>query len=295
MKTFLIEKKEKYNEKHEKRETRGGTTPLGRNSKVLGGIVWEKLLSYYGTKALRGNINVGRHYQADRKIYTPHFTHAIHVKKAAFTLAEVLITLGIIGIVAAMTIPTLISNYQKKTYVVGLKKAYSILQQSFKMMLVNSDCLSLTCLGWGSSLDAVDGRSFTDTNTRNMYLLFKQFKGAHWLDECIYTTYYSSVDNSLKNENYNLCTNGGFAGADGVLYAMQNSQIYVDVNGIEKGPGNLGRDIFVFYIDSEKAMVYPRAGWDLGKGYCMTDMSKPQAVWGSYCTKRVLDENAMNY
>ena len=58
MKTFLIEKKEKYNEKHEKRKTRGGATPLGRNSKVLGGIVWEKLLSYYGTKALRGNINV---------------------------------------------------------------------------------------------------------------------------------------------------------------------------------------------------------------------------------------------
>ena len=35
--------------------------------------------------------------------------------KAAFTLAEVLITLAIIGIVAAMTIPTLVSNYQKKT------------------------------------------------------------------------------------------------------------------------------------------------------------------------------------
>ncbi len=33
---------------------------------------------------------------------------------SAFTLAEVLITLAIIGIVAALTIPTLISNYQKK-------------------------------------------------------------------------------------------------------------------------------------------------------------------------------------
>lgn len=34
----------------------------------------------------------------------------------AFTLAEVLITLAVIGIVAAMTIPTLINNYQKKDY-----------------------------------------------------------------------------------------------------------------------------------------------------------------------------------
>ena len=37
------------------------------------------------------------------------------VRKGAFTLAEVLITLGIIGVVAAMTIPTLMTNYQKKS------------------------------------------------------------------------------------------------------------------------------------------------------------------------------------
>lgn len=36
------------------------------------------------------------------------------IKMSAFTLAEVLITLGIIGIVAAMTIPTLITNHQKR-------------------------------------------------------------------------------------------------------------------------------------------------------------------------------------
>ena len=36
----------------------------------------------------------------------------IREKNSAFTLAEVLITLGIIGVVAAMTIPTLISKYQ---------------------------------------------------------------------------------------------------------------------------------------------------------------------------------------
>lgn len=36
------------------------------------------------------------------------------MKKLAFTLAEVLITLGIIGVVAAMTIPTLVTNADKK-------------------------------------------------------------------------------------------------------------------------------------------------------------------------------------
>lgn len=43
-------------------------------------------------------------------------------KKLAFTLAEVLITLGIIGIVAALSIPTLISAYQKKTTALEVKK-----------------------------------------------------------------------------------------------------------------------------------------------------------------------------
>lgn len=47
-----------------------------------------------------------------------------------FTLAEVLITLGIIGVVAALTMPSLITNYQKKQIVIQLKKAYSTFSQA---------------------------------------------------------------------------------------------------------------------------------------------------------------------
>lgn len=53
--------------------------------------------------------------------------------KKAFTLAEVLITLGIVGVVAAITIPTLIAGYQKKETVTALKKMYSSLTQATKM------------------------------------------------------------------------------------------------------------------------------------------------------------------
>ncbi len=52
-------------------------------------------------------------------------------KKCAFTMAEVLITIGIIGIIAAMTLPSLIGNYQKKVTVERLKQTYSILSQAF--------------------------------------------------------------------------------------------------------------------------------------------------------------------
>ena len=42
--------------------------------------------------------------------------------KKGFTLAEVLITLGIIGVVAAMTMPTLIQNHQKRSLEVATQK-----------------------------------------------------------------------------------------------------------------------------------------------------------------------------
>lgn len=51
-------------------------------------------------------------------------------KSAAFTLAEVLVTLGVLGVVAAMTMPTLVGNYQKKAYVTQLSKVYSEVQQA---------------------------------------------------------------------------------------------------------------------------------------------------------------------
>lgn len=55
--------------------------------------------------------------------------------KFAFTLAEVLITLGIIGVVAALTIPTVISKYREKAFLTQLKKMSAIMET----MLVNID------------------------------------------------------------------------------------------------------------------------------------------------------------
>ena len=48
-----------------------------------------------------------------------------------FTLAEVLITLGIIGVVAAMTMPVLIANHKKNVTVTKLKRSYNILSNVF--------------------------------------------------------------------------------------------------------------------------------------------------------------------
>lgn len=58
---------------------------------------------------------------------------------SAFTLAEVLITLGIIGVVAAITIPTLVNNIQDQQWKTAYKKAYSTLSQA--LLSANTDGL----------------------------------------------------------------------------------------------------------------------------------------------------------
>ena len=61
-----------------------------------------------------------------------------------FTLAEVLITLGVIGVVSALTLPTLIKNYQKKTWVEGLKVGVSIFEQGFKQAMADDGVDNIT-------------------------------------------------------------------------------------------------------------------------------------------------------
>lgn len=67
----------------------------------------------------------------------------------AFTLAEVLITLGIIGIVAAMTLPDLVQKQQKKQTTVALKKFYSSFQNAINLSQVDNG----PYLNWDTTMD----------------------------------------------------------------------------------------------------------------------------------------------
>ena len=64
--------------------------------------------------------------------------------KNGFTLAEVLITLGIVGVIACMTLPTLNNNVQKQTYEAGAKKAYNIISNAVSMYMVDQGVDDLT-------------------------------------------------------------------------------------------------------------------------------------------------------
>ena len=73
------------------------------------------------------------------KAGTMHVNFSQIKGRLGFTLAEVLITLGIIGVVAAITIPNLIANQQKKAIVSGMIEAQSILNQALRSYAYDSD------------------------------------------------------------------------------------------------------------------------------------------------------------
>ena len=99
---------------------------------------------------------------------------------AGFTLAEVLITLGIIGVVAAMTMPTLINSTQGAQYKTAYKKALSVLSQAVVMNIALEDYdLSQTVAGTNPNTAADAGGDDDDDDDdgglgqQSLYELFK--------------------------------------------------------------------------------------------------------------------------
>lgn len=58
--------------------------------------------------------------------------------KNGFTLSDVLITLGILGVIAAITLPSVINNYRKKALETGLLRFYSLMNQAFYMSSIEN-------------------------------------------------------------------------------------------------------------------------------------------------------------
>ena len=184
------------------------------------------------------------------KVYSL-FTSHHSLKRAAFTLAEVLITLGIIGVVAAMTMPSLIQNYQEKATVTKLKKFYSLVSQAY-VSILNDEGGSDT-LQAGDDLEMMEkfGKylKYQKTCGRNKgcfpNVTYKSVTGNgynKWEDDTTYRSRAILTDGTLIMFNLNALGNN----SDN-FYA----QIYVDINGF-KGPNQLGRDFFYFYISPEK-------------------------------------------
>lgn len=82
------------------------------------------LLGFFASKTV-----LCRHSNADLRL-AAWLPSRLAAKKSAFTLAEVLITLGIIGVVAALTIPSIVSHFRKKEVETKVAHFYSVMNQA---------------------------------------------------------------------------------------------------------------------------------------------------------------------
>lgn len=165
----------------------------------------------------------------------------------AFTMAEVLITLGIIGIIAAMTLPALITNFRERQTVIRLKRAYSILQNvSDKMRSVNGDMDE-----WAD--DSLD--FFANELFKNLSVIKKCEKAAHCSSGLAYT-YPAAVliDGMvvapvLRNKNFSeslaVCKSSASEKTVLALHYQFCAKVLVDINGKVR-PNRLGEDVFEF-------------------------------------------------
>ena len=204
-------------------------------------------------------------------------------KKIAFTLAETLIVMGIIGVVAALTIPNLNSSTADKEKVAKVKKIYQNLDDALgraQAVYGPIDEWTLNITNTTSKNQRI-GERITEfmkisknCSTNNQYDCFR--------DANIYWANGTSTGQMLSRTGYRFIT------ADGTSVAIDSSGfIHVDIDGPNKGNNKWGTDIFRFLISNNT--VQPTR--DSNFTWYLTDLTsngQPASGW-------VIDYDNMDY
>ena len=219
-----------------------------------------------------------------------------------FNLAEVLITLGILGVIIAMTLPTIIKNYRNKVLKQQFKVAYSIVYEAVKRMSVNnSDILNTYC-----------GLNYTNTSIEARTRFGKDF--SKYFDVVYDKTsdpnaYLTIYDNTrLKQPNYkkfdkltdaNGYNDGLFIIKNGMIIMNghcwigasnkkgQHVEFLIDING-KKGPNTKGRDLFAFELYSDGKVS---EGYNTQTKINNCDATIPDGGYASGCFTKLIENN----
>lgn len=221
--------------------------------------------------------------------------------KIAFTLAEVLITVGIIGVVAAMTIPSLIQSYKEKATVTAVKQSYSIFAQALKMVTIdNPDLSALT----DSSLSAKENSQIM---FKEISKHIKKVKSCDVDKKCMGNTYYLNLNNEKVSnwDTYNNLVTGVLAnGTSFWILSLPASisgeetyagQIGIDING-NKRPNKFGVDFFWFTFNKNGELFAGR-GEGTGGIYGNCELSPSNSNWsnGYGCSEWIITHGNMDY
>lgn len=236
------------------------------------------------------------------------------MKKTGFTLAEVLITLGIIGVVAALTAPALVMNSRNEANAARLSVIVSNLENAFSNSIVqeNVDSIFDTRM-WAAAED----QAFIGELGRYLNVSGTVIDGNFYQDTPIYPMNNNGAPNKAAAANDLptagttpvLLKNGGVvhilkaaapaeepdeeaAIARGTNYVSKAADIYIDVNGTAS-PNTYGRDIFYFQL-SDKGILYPYGGKDVELQSGVADGCP--GTNGLGCTAQLIDDGyKMNY
>ncbi len=184
-------------------------------------------------------------------------------RNMAFTLAEVLITLGIIGVVAAMTMPSLIQKYQEKVTVAKLKKVYNIMSNGYIRAKSDYGTMDMWELGIdkGDSIDKVS--KIIDIFSKYIKIVSKCNSNCKNWD--VYNLN-GQLDNTDKYMDYAILADG--TSISNIYINSSNCDINfgsgplkngcgsfkVDLNGNKK-PNTYGKDIFEFIFTKEAVVA----------------------------------------
>lgn len=222
-----------------------------------------------------------------------------------FTLAEVLITLGVIGIVAALTLPSLVSKYKEKEYSIKLKKIYNIMNTAFNSAIDEHGTIDTWGLvgSWNSSDEnqniiidniapylQIISRCQTANECKNASYKRQYLDGSYKADAIPRVVL---ADGTVINELYishSLClTKRG----EGPYLSNVCGNFDVDLNG-PKPPNMLGKDMFSFYYT--KNGFYPKGTQkDTTETFNGRCLGKTGVQPGQGCTAWVIYNENMDY
>ncbi len=195
-------------------------------------------------------------------------SHLITSQKSAFTLAEVLITLAIIGVVAAMTIPTLMTSYKEKTTVSHLNKLYATLANALQLSIAEYGPVSTWGLNSTNANVDEDGNILLDYTGARL-IANRLMKHMRVLKVCEVGEICKNVkecflDNTCSEVKPLAAEYEGtiFILQDGTLVSMgwtqTNGQFDIRFTLPTNGTAYHGKSIFYFHYENDR--LYPD-GW----------------------------------
>ena len=205
--------------------------------------------------------DVGKACFSDTLLAGFAFAHTARMRKSAFTLAEVLITLGIIGVVASMTLPTLVNKYQKQETVARLSAAYSLVSQAIKRSEVDNGALDY----WNFELDS---QTFSDKYIKPYFQVIASYKAEdvpknvhnYCMNGTNCDSYFDYFDlPKIIIKNGTALSFRTTASGDGTRFLT----VVADLNGFQK-PNTYGKDLFAFSVAAGGKMVPYGVGDILG-------------------------------